>query len=338
MHALLAAILVLALAAGGAAGRPFTDSAGRTVEVPDRIERVFAAGPPASIMLYALAPERLLGWTRRPRRDERAFLAAPYRDLPETGRLTGRANTANVESVVALKPDLIVDVGSTDATYVSLADRVQQQTGIPYVLIDGRLDATAAAFRLLGGLLDAAARAEQLAAYAEQTLRTTDERLATLAPEQRRRVYYVRSPSGLETALGGSINGEAIERAGGRNVAAAAGRGGLATVSREQVLLWDPEVIVTLDDRFLATAAGDPVWQAVRAVREGRIYVMPKLPFGWLDSPPAMNRLIGIRWLAGMLYPERFPEDLNETTRAFYRLFYHVALDEAQLRELLGSR
>jgi iron complex transport system substrate-binding protein len=338
VRALLAAVLVLALAAGAAAARPFTDSAGRTVEVPDRIERVFAAGPPASIMLYALAPERLLGWTRRPRPDERAFLAAPYRDLPETGRLTGRANTANVESVVALKPDLILDVGSTDATYVSLADRVQQQTGIPYVLVDGRLDATATAFRLLGGLLDVGARAEALASYAEATLRTTDERLASLPQDQRRRVYYVRSPSGLETALGGSINGEAIERAGGRNVAAEAGRGGLATVSREQVLRWDPELIVTLDDRFLATAAADPVWRAVRAVRDGRVHVMPKLPFGWLDSPPAMNRLIGIRWLAGLLYPERFPEDLGETTRAFYRLFYHVELDETQLRRLLGSQ
>jgi iron complex transport system substrate-binding protein len=337
MRALLAAFLAIVLSTAATA-RPFTDSAGRTVDVPERIERVFAAGPPASIMLYVLAPDRLVGWTRAPRADERPFLAAPYRDLPETGRLTGRANTANVESVVASRPDLVLDVGSTDPTYVSLADRVQQQTGIPYLLIDGRLDNTAAALRTLGDLLGAEARAETLAAYAEETLRMLDERLRALPPEKRRRVYYVRSPSGLETALGGSINAEAIERAGGVNVAAAAGKGGLATVSREQVLLWDPEVIVTLDDRFLATAATDPVWRAVRAVREGRVYAMPRLPFGWLDSPPAMNRLIGLRWLAKLLYPDRFPEDLRQTVRDFYQLFYHVTLDETRLAQLLRQQ
>jgi iron complex transport system substrate-binding protein len=337
LRALLVALLAVTLATAATA-RSFTDSAGRTVDVPDRIERVFAAGPPASIMVYALAPDRLIGWTRAPRADERGFLAAPYGDLPETGRLTGRANTANVESVVASRPDLILDVGSTDPTYVSLADRIEAQTGIPYVLVDGRLDNTAAALRMLGGLLGAEKRADALASYADETLRMLDERLRTVPPDKRRRVYYVRSPSGLETALGGSINVEAIERAGGINVAAAAGRGGLATVSREQVLLWDPEVIVTLDDRFLATAATDPVWRAVRAVREGRVYAMPKLPFGWLDSPPAMNRLIGLRWLAKLLYPDRFPEDLHQTVRDFYRLFYHVDLDETQLSQLLPQK
>ena len=59
---------------------------------------------------------------------------------PEVGRLTGRGNTANLESVIALKPDLILDVGSTRATFVSLAERVQEQTGIPYALLDGRFD------------------------------------------------------------------------------------------------------------------------------------------------------------------------------------------------------
>jgi iron complex transport system substrate-binding protein len=337
MHALLVAFLAIVLSTA-ATSRPFTDSAGRTVDVPERIERVFAAGPPASIMLYVLAPDRLVGWTRAPRADEHEFLAAPYRDLPETGRLTGRANTANVESVVASRPDLILDVGSTDPTYVSLADRVEQQTGIPYVLVDGRLDNTAAALRTLGDLLGTKARAETLASYAEETLRMLDERLRTLPSNKRRRVYYVRTPSGLEPALGGSINVEAIERAGGVNVAAAAGRGGLATVSREQVLLWDPEVIVTLDDRFLATAATDPVWRAVRAVREGHVYAMPRLPFGWLDSPPAMNRLIGLRWLAKLLYPDRFPEDLHQTVRDFYQLFYHVTLDETRLAQLLRQQ
>src|SRR6266849_33734 len=129
-----------------------SDGAGRAVPVPARVERVFPAGPPAAIMLYTLAPELLLGWPRANRPEEREFLLPDIGSRPETGRLTGRGNTANLEVVLTLRPDLIIDIGSIDATYVSLADRVQQQTGIPYALLDGRFDAIAASYRLLGDL------------------------------------------------------------------------------------------------------------------------------------------------------------------------------------------
>ena len=104
------------------------DSAGRQVEVPDRIERVIAAGPPASVLMTMLAPEKLVGWNRKPPPEELSYLPPVVRGLPEIGRLTGRGNTANLEVVMAAKPDLIVDFGSVSDTYISLADRVQSQT------------------------------------------------------------------------------------------------------------------------------------------------------------------------------------------------------------------
>jgi iron complex transport system substrate-binding protein len=70
-------------------------------------------------------------------------------------------------------------------------------------------------------------------------------------------------------------------------------------------------------------------------VRNGRLYVAPEVPFPWLDSPPSVNRLIGLKWLGRVLYPEAFPEDLRAETRNFYQLFYHRAPDERQLNELL---
>ena len=85
-----------------------------------------------------------------------------YGDLPELGRLTGRGNTANVEVVLKAKPDLIVDVGSTAATFASLADRVQQQTGIPYVLLDGRLETTPQQIEKLATMLGDEARGREL--------------------------------------------------------------------------------------------------------------------------------------------------------------------------------
>src|SRR5262249_41664417 len=130
-----------------------TDGAGRSVPVPARVERIFPAGPPAAIMAYTLAPELLLGWPRANRPEEREFLLPDVGSRPEVGRITGRGNTANLEVVLALKPDLILDIGSINATYTSLADRVQEQTGIPYALLDGRFDGTSNAYRTLGQLI-----------------------------------------------------------------------------------------------------------------------------------------------------------------------------------------
>ncbi len=234
----LAAFLLLL--AAPAQARSFTDAAGRTVELPDKVDRVLAAGPPASIAVYVLAPEKLLGWVRELRDAEREFIAEPYASLPVTGRLTGRGNTASLETVVALRPDVIVDVGSADPTYASLADRVQAQTGIPYVLIDGSFERTPAALRELGTVLGVAARGEELAGYAEQVLGDVRARLAGLPEELRPRVYYGRGPEGLDTGLKGSINVEILDLVGARNVAEGAGAGGLATISAEQVLAWDP--------------------------------------------------------------------------------------------------
>jgi hypothetical protein len=157
----------LALAQAPAADRMVTDSAGRQVAVPDRIARVFAAGPPAMVLLYVLAPDKMIGWPRAPHPDEMPYLAPEYRDLPEVGWLTGRGDTVNLEVLLQSKPDLVFDFGSVRNTYFSLAERVQAQTGIPYLLIDGTFANTPAAVRLLGEVLGVEEYAEQIASYAE---------------------------------------------------------------------------------------------------------------------------------------------------------------------------
>jgi iron complex transport system substrate-binding protein len=320
----------------GADARIVTDSAGRKVEVPEKIERVFAAGPPASILIYMLAPEKMTGWPNPPTAEERAYIAPQYRDLPALGRLTGRGGTANLEVVLKVKPDLILDFGSVRDTYISLADNVQEQTKIPYVLIDGRFEATPAALRLLGDILGLKQRGEQLAKYVEDTFAAIDRALAATPAEARPRVYLARGPDGLETGVVGSINTEIIERAGGRNVAEAAGQRGLVRASMEQVIVADPEIILTWDRNFFDRVGKDPLWAGIRAVRESRVYLAPTAPFGWIDRPPSLNRVIGLKWLAGLFYPDKFREDLRETTRAFYRLFYHVDPREPELDTLIA--
>lgn len=331
------AAVLAALIALPASAQTLTDAAGRQVSLPDKVERVFAAGPPASIFLYTLAPEKLAGWNRAPTPEERAFIPARYADLPVVGRLTGRGNTANVEVVLQLKPDLIFDYGTVNATYASLADRAQAQTNIPFALIDGSFAQIENSYVLLGAMLGEQARAATLAAYVHATLADISMRVASVPTERRPRVYYARGPRGLETGLGGSINVESIEFMGATNAAASMGRGGLANVSMEQILAWNPDVVVTLDEGVRRFALSDPLWKGVTAVQSKRVHAAPTLPFGWIDSPPSVNRIIGLRWLARVLYPDLFPEDLRPIAREFYTLFYHQTPSEAQLDRLLGN-
>jgi iron complex transport system substrate-binding protein len=331
-------VLPLLLALSGSlcfAQTAVTDASGREIRSPAKVERVYAAGPPASLLVFAIAPDKLTGWTRAMRPNEAEFFPERYANLPELGRLTGRGNTANVEVVLNAKTDLIVDVGSTGPTLASLASQVQEQTRIPYSLFDGRIESTPATLRAIGKLMGNEGPAEKLAAWYEHEVADVKQRVSRA--KEHPLAYYGRSASGLQTGGKGSINVEALEVLGARNAAAEA-RAGLVTVSFEQVLLWNPEVILTTDPNFWNSVWTDPRWRAVRAVEQKRVYLSPHLPFGWFDFPPGANRLLGLWWAGKLLYPQSFADvDLRAKVTEFHRLFYHRDPTAAQLDALLGE-
>jgi len=331
------AIAGLAFAPPFAEAKLFIDSGGRKINVPDEVHRVFPAGPPASVTLLTVAPDKMLGWSRAPSPEARPFLPARYADLPEIGRLTGRGNTINLENVARLAPDLVLDVGSTTAAYVSLADQVQEQTHIPAVLIGGRLAETPTTLRTIGDLLGVSSRAEALAGYAEAVLGRVQGAITQIPPEGRPSIYVGRGPTGLETAAAGSIASEVVDLLGARNVVGkdSASRT-IVEVSPEQLLAWQPDVILAIDRRFHAAIRTDPVWRQLKAARAGSTHRVPALPFSWLDDPPAPNRLIGLLWLGKLLYPALFPQDIRREARRFYALFYQQEPSDTQLDGLFA--
>lgn len=336
LGACIVAFLLIVMGALTASARDIVDATGRTVTVPDAPMRVFAAGPPASVLLYALKPEAMIGWVRAPRERDLPYLLETTRALPELGRLTGKGDTLNLEVLLSAKPDLIVDFGTVNDTYLTLATKVQEQTGVPYVLIDGSFANTPTAIRQLADILGVPERGETLASYAEETFAMVDRVLATVPTEARPTVYLARGPEGLESAVKGSINAEIIERAGGINVVEGS-ESGLVTTSPEQILAWSPTTIVTIDRDFAEGVVALPGWAEVPAVKEGRVFLAPAAPFGFIDSPPSVNRLIGLHWLMHGFYPEAAEGDLKAETARFYELFYHVTLDDAAVTTLLGK-
>lgn len=338
LRAACAAIVFLALApAVFAQGPAFVDSAQRSVALPAApVVKVLAAGPPAAVVLYSLAPGKFMGWVRPLDSEALAYLPERYRSLPVQGRITGR-NPADRAAVKALGPDVIVDFGTVNAAYADIATRTQAATGIPYVLIDGALSVTPAAFRTLGQIVQEPQRGEVLAARSQVLLDTVASKVGTLPGEARKRVYIARGPDGNETYGAGAFTDEIVSPAGGVNLAGGWGSGNLKDIAAERVREANPDVVIATDPYFLEVVARTPAWQKVSAIKAGHLYAAPRHPFGWIDEPPSINRLIGLRWLAGLLHPDRVDGNLREEVRDFFRTFYHAELSGPQLDKLLAN-
>ena len=216
----------------------------------------------------------MIGWVRARAKPKSHSYAGDAR--PSRTRASDRPRRyAQSRATVAAKPDLIIDFGTINDTYRSLADRVQAQTGIPYVLIDGRFENTAAALRLLGDILGTRERGESLANAAEETFAQVARVLAQVRPK-RPRVYLARGPEGLETGSRGSINTEIIERVGGINVVEGLReKGGIVNVSPEQLIAWAPDTIITLDRGFRRAVKDKPEWRPVPAMGASRVFLAP---------------------------------------------------------------
>jgi iron complex transport system substrate-binding protein len=271
---------------------------------------VVAAGSPAALLVWAVARERLAGWPRRPAEAALSALPALAADLPELGGLTGNNRQANLEAIAAMKPRMIIDYGDTDPEYQALAQRLKARLGVDWRLIDGALTQIPQAIREAGVLLDAARKADQLADQAAGVL----ERWRGAPPGPS--FYYARGADGLETGFRGALATEVLEGARWTNVAE--GSRDIGRVTREQVVAWDPEVLVTLDRGFAEAIRNDSIWRQRRNGERRRLLLLPDRPFGWVDRPPSVNRLLGCAWLAD-------PEGSTVSLAALSRRLYGMA-------------
>jgi iron complex transport system substrate-binding protein len=328
--------LVLLAGTGRAAGFVgFVDAAERYVVVPDRIGRVMTANPAADVLVFVLAPEKLLGWSAPLSRGTRGFIPAKFARLPITGG-TVRPNPAETVQVVArMRPDLIIEAGPVTPEAAARADQIQQQTGVPYFVLDNGIQATPHTLRTIGALFGAAERGNDLGKYADYAVDALRGRLLIAPADERPLVYYGRGSDGLETGLSGAQAMADIDQAGVINVAAGLGRGELTRVTRDQIIDSNPAIIIAQQRSFYNALLRNTAWRGLIAVASKRVYLAPADPFGWIDDPPGVNRIVGLYWLAGLFYPDQYQEDLRTNVREFYDKFYRIKLTDRQLEDLV---
>ena len=335
---LLAAIIVTGVLPAHA--RRIVDMAGRKVTVPDRITRVYCSSPPGTYLLYAIDPALVAGLNFAPNDQDKKYLRREFSHLPVIGGAVGQGRTVNAEMLLKVKPDVVLVWAWQEQGINEKFEETFRKLGLPTVYV--RLDSLAdypAAFRFLGDLLDRRERAAKLRNYAEKALSGVAAVTAKIPAKERVSVYYAEGPDGLATERDSSFHAELINLAGGRNVhhGETMDHYGMEKVSMEQVMLYNPQVILVQERDFFATALSDQRWKGIRAVRGKRVFQIPKIPFNWFDRPPSFMRLLGLKWLTATLYPQRYPLDLATETRKFYRLFLGITLSDHDLRDILGQ-
>ena len=327
-------------AADAAGEREITDMAGRTVVVPDEIETVFSSSTVTAIFMYTLAPDKLLGWNYELNELEKSIILEEYHDLPNFGM----GDSINYEAVIAADPTIAVNVGTINDKMISDCDKLSKSLGVPVVAVDGDLSASAEAYRFMGELLGEEEQAEKLASYAEKTF--ADIEKMEVPEDKKVRIYYGNGEDSLETAQAGSAHGQIIDMVNAVNVAdLEMGEGSRVQISAEQLLAWDPDVIVVNGepkaDTSRASAAeailANPDYASLKAVQDQQVYGTPNTPFSWMDRPMGPNRIVGIRWLSGLIYPEYLNYNVDEEVKEFFDLFYHVQLTDEKLENIYSG-
>lgn len=320
--------------------REIVDMGGKKVEIPDVITKVFGTSPPSTYMIYTIDSSLIVGLNfnhARGNNESSNMLDPRFMALPVVGGLQGGGNSMNRETLLSLHPD-IVFLWNNDASS-QLAQYLFESSKIPSIDVDlESVESLTKAYLFFGEVLGKEQRAKILSDYATKALEKTKEVVKTNAAK-RPVVYYAEGADGLATECDQSFHYEAIKFAGGINPHLCTTKSGMGMekVSLEQVILYNPDVIVAQEREFVEKVKSDARWNSIKAVREGKIFLVPKVPFNWIDRPPSFMRLLGVRWLTHIFYKTPNSEQFTQEMREFYKLFLNIELNDTQIKSILGT-
>ena len=305
---LFATVLILLLEfASVSSAREVVDMTGRTIHVPDTINRIVSPYRIATKMILALGMnEKLVGISTRP--SPVAVLLFP--NLEKAGVADRHSS---VEEILSLQPDIV---------FTSSGPLVEnlEKTGIAvFCIVVENPDTMIRGLGLIAEILGSREKAEAISAYYEKKIDYIKARTADI--KERKKVYLVGARP-LTTIGGDFYQDHIIRLAGGINVSHDL-TGGWVTVNREHLAAWNPGVIITipyysagLPEEILS----DTGLSLIDAVRNRQVHTFPAYIDSW--DLPSPESILGIMWLANTLYPEHVAFDMQSEARNFYTRFY----------------
>lgn len=320
--------------------RAVLDLQGNRVVIPETPSRVALFGGPSGQIAYILGAQDTLCAVTNTLRTSRLVLELHpgIRSVPGPRTTSG---SVNVEELMAADPELVI-AGDIDA------DIVSRHTRIPVLRIADGMDegihAIIKEVRFYGMVFNRPERAERYVRYLQRTVALIEERTAGIPEEERPVVFNGYESSHLVTLGGDTFLDERVRMAGCRNAATSVRtlgkreglHSGLAEVSMEQVLAWNPDILVVNSGSPLELER-DPAWRAVEAVRQNRLYVQPAGIFIW-NRPTAESAVLHPLWLATLAHPDRFRDvDIRAEISRFYHEVCEFDLTEAQVEGILSG-
>ena len=319
--------------------REIVDMSGRSVNVPENIGKVFGSSPPSTYMIYTIDPSLIVGLNFNHARGNNSssnLLDPKFMALPIVGGLQGGGNSMNRETLLSLHPDVVFS-WNNDASG-GLAEYLFESSHIPTINVYlESIESLPKAYLFFGEILKKEERAGVLSRYASSSLAKTQAIVKTVI-DKRPVVYYAEGADGLSTDCEASFHYQAIKFAGGINphLCTAQNVRGLEKVSLEQVILYNPDIIIAQEKEFADKVKNDPRWHSIKAIREGKVYLVPNVPFNWIDRPPSFMRILGVRWLTHVLYNTPDAEQFHQEMKEFYKLFINIDLSDKQIQQILG--
>lgn len=319
--------------------REFTDSAGRTVEVPAVIDRIAPSGHTANQVLLTMAPEKMVGLSQELSEDQQKYLGVDTSDLPVFGAIFGAKGDLNKEAIAAADPQVIIDTGVLDDDVASGLDQLQEELGIPCVFIETNMDDYGTSYEKLGELLGMEERGNELSEYCQNAYDEVVDVMSTISDDERANVLYLLGEDGTNVIAKGTQQAEVVDLVAD-NLAVMdnpSNTGMGSETSLEQIALWNPGIIVFASGSIYDTVADDPAWDGIAAIDNGNYYEAPGTPYNWLNSPPTVNQVMGMQWLPRLLYPDKFDDSIADVTKSYYSTFYGYNLSDEELDELIAN-
>jgi len=319
-------LTIFILFPGTTNAREIIDMVGRKVIVPDVINKAVAPSPYGFAMLYSVAPEKMAGVMSPWKEEDKKFVNPVVHNHPVIGR--GK----DTEALVKTNPDVIIVWGDKNNPIHQPSEEKFGKLGIPYVYVTvgdlADLPDYPAAYAFLGDLLGKQEHAAKEAAYCRKTLDEVAATIKNIPQNERPRVYLAEGPDGLKTECDDSLHVHLLRLAGDVNVhrCHTSCHMGMEPVTLEQVTLYNPDVILVQNRAFFDKVGRDPAWSSIKAVKEGRVYLIPRVPFNWFDRPPSFMRILGLKWVMSCLYPTQYKVDLIKETQTFYSFFLGVSI------------
>lgn len=302
-----------------------TDMMGHTVTVPHRVVRIATLSATATQLVFAVGAQDQLVVASFGSAVKGKAMRAIYPRMTQVPE-AGNQNAANVESLLAARPDIVL-------TEEGPALDQMKAVGLPaYAFSAEQPGQLTDAIRRLGALTGHTAEAAASLDLLTTKMKEIADEVGAVEPARRLRVY-VAGTGIFKTFAGDFFQTFMVRNAGGVSVSEQL-TGGKVDVSPEQVLVWNPDVIIltSYTQDTVSDVLANPKLQNVAAVRDRRVYVMPKYVVSW--DMPVPESFLGTMWLAHKLYPDKVRFDMSAEIVHFYQQFYGFTVPAADLAEL----